>query len=88
MEDVASDLSNALGRPVVFQSVSVEDYAKELVQHGFSEEESLPVAQLIADVLDGRNATLVEGVQQALGRPPKDFADFARDAAAAGVWDL
>jgi uncharacterized protein YbjT (DUF2867 family) len=88
MEDVASDLSDALGRPVVFHSVSVEAYAKELVQHGFSEEESLPVAQLIADVLDGRNATLVDGVQRALGRPAKDFADFARDAAAEGVWDL
>lgn len=88
MEDVASDLSNALGRPVVFESVSVEDYARELVDHGFSKEESLPVAQLIADVLDGRNAYLVDGVQQALGRPPKDFADYAKDAAAAGVWDL
>ena len=88
MEDVASDLSHALSRPVVFESVSVEAYAKELVQHGFSEEESLPVAQLIADVLDGRNAYLVNGVQRALGRPAKDFADYARDAAAAGVWNL
>lgn len=88
MEDVASDLSKALGRPVVFESVSVESYASELVQHGFSEEESLPVAQLIADVLDGRNAYLVDGVQRALGRPAKDFADYAKDAAAAGVWDL
>ncbi|MEX0330604.1 MAG: NmrA family NAD(P)-binding protein [Puniceicoccaceae bacterium] len=88
MEDVARDLTNALGRPVVFKSVSVEAYAQELVQHGFSEEESLPVAELIADVLDGRNAYLVDGVQLALGRAPKDFADYARDAATAGVWDL
>lgn len=88
MDDVASDLSNALGRPVVFESVTVEEYAKELVQHGFSEEESLPVAELIADVLDGRNAYLVDGVERALGRAPKDFADYAKDAAAAGVWDL
>jgi uncharacterized protein YbjT (DUF2867 family) len=88
MEDVASDLSKALNRPVVFQSVTVEAYAAELVQHGFSEEESMPIAELIADVLDGRNASLVNGVQEALGRPAKDFADFAKDAAAAGVWDL
>ena len=26
------------------------------------------------------------GVQQALGRPPRDFADYARQAAAAGAW--
>lgn len=88
MEDVANELSHALGRPVAFHSVSVQAYAKELVQHGFSEEESLPVAELIADVLDGRNAYLVDGVQRALGRPPKDFAEYAREAAAEGVWDL
>jgi len=88
MEDVVSDISSALGRPVVFQSVSVEAYAKELIQHGFPEEESMPVSQLIADVLDGRNAYLTDGVQRALGRPAKDFAEFAKDAAADGVWDV
>ena len=29
---------------------------------------------------------LTDGVQQALGRAPRDFADYARDAAATGVW--
>ncbi len=86
MQDVADDLTRALGRPVLFHSVSAEAYAEELVQHGFSEEESLPIAQLIADVMDGRNGYLTDGVQRALGRPAKDFADFARDAAVAGVW--
>jgi uncharacterized protein YbjT (DUF2867 family) len=87
MQDVVADLSAALGRTVRFESVSVEAYAKELVQHGFSEEESVPVAQLIAAVLDGRNAYLTDGVQRALGRPAKDFAAFAQAAAAAGVWN-
>ena len=41
---------------------------------------------LFATVLDGRNAHLTDGVQRALGRPPKDFADYARDVAATGVW--
>jgi uncharacterized protein YbjT (DUF2867 family) len=31
---------------------------------------------------------VVDGVQRALGREPKDFADFARDAAAAGAWKV
>jgi hypothetical protein len=41
---------------------------------------------LFATVLDGRNAHLTDGVQRALGRPPKDFADYARDTAKSGVW--
>jgi steroid delta-isomerase-like uncharacterized protein len=41
---------------------------------------------LFETVLDGRNASTTDGVQRALGRPPHDFVDFAREAAATGVW--
>ena len=44
------------------------------------------VNYLFATVLDGRNAHLTDGVQRALGREPRDFADYARDTAASGVW--
>jgi hypothetical protein len=43
---------------------------------------------LFGEVLDGRNARLADGVQRALGREPRDFFEFAREAAAAGVWDV
>lgn len=88
LPQVAQDLSKAMGRDVQFQPVSVDDYARELAQHGFSEGEALPVAQLIADVLDGRNATLADGVQRALGRKPRDFAEFAQAETEAGTWNL
>ncbi|MEO1271542.1 MAG: NmrA family transcriptional regulator, partial [Myxococcota bacterium] len=42
---------------------------------------------LFTTVLDGRNAYLTDGVQRALGRPPRDFADYARGVAATGAWD-
>jgi hypothetical protein len=45
------------------------------------------LTEVFAQVLDGRNTWMGDGVQRALGRPPRDFADFARDAAATGVWD-
>lgn len=87
LPQVVEELSNAMGRPVKYEAVSVPDYARELVDHGFSQEESLPVAQLLADVLDGRNASLTDGVKRALGREPRDFAEFARAEAAAGTFD-
>jgi hypothetical protein len=40
----------------------------------------------LTEALDGRNAYLADGVQRALGRPPRDFADYARATAATGVW--
>jgi hypothetical protein len=45
------------------------------------------LTEVFAQVLDGRNTYLSDGVQRALGRPPRDFADFARAAAATGSWD-
>jgi uncharacterized protein YbjT (DUF2867 family) len=42
---------------------------------------------LFTEVLDGRNASVADGVSRALGRPARDFADYARDAAASGVWN-
>ena len=44
------------------------------------------VNYLFTTVLDGRNAHLTDGVRRALGRQPRDFADYARETAAAGVW--
>ena len=38
------------------------------------------------EALDGRNEWLGDGVQRALGRHPRDFADFCQRAAATGSW--
>jgi hypothetical protein len=43
-------------------------------------------AHLSTETLDGRNAWLADGVRQGLGRTPRPFVDYARRAAATGVW--
>ena len=48
---------------------------------------STPVTELVTLCKDGRNAYLCDGVKCALGREPKDFADYARNVAATGVWE-
>ncbi len=88
LTEVTGELSTAVGREVLYIPVTPEEYASELVSHGMPEEEAVPIAELIAEVLDGRNAYLTDGVQRALGRPPRDFADYAHDTAATGVWSL
>jgi hypothetical protein len=77
-----------MGREVRYLHVTAAEYAHELVSHGMPEKEAVPIAELIAEVLDGRNSHLTDGVQQALGRPPRDFADYAHSTAATGVWNL
>ena len=44
------------------------------------------LAYLFTEVLDGRNAYMGDGVERAIGRPPRDFAEYARTAAENGAW--
>ncbi|MFQ5525178.1 MAG: NAD(P)H-binding protein [Thermoanaerobaculia bacterium] len=87
LSEAASELSDAIGREVRYIPMTPDDYAIELVRDGMPKEVAQPLADLIAEVLDGRNSYLADGVERALGRPPRDFADYAREAAASGVWD-
>jgi len=86
--EVAAELSPAVGRDVQYVSVTTEESASELVTAGFPQEEAVPISELFAEVLDGRNSHVTNGVQRALGRAPRDFADYARDLAATGVWNM
>lgn len=83
--EMGTELGTATGRTIRYVPITFEEFHASLVEIG---------GEFIADVftgiaretLDGRNAHLSDGVQRALGRPPRDFADFARAAVAAGAW--
>jgi uncharacterized protein YbjT (DUF2867 family) len=85
--DAADEIAAATRRPVRYVSVSPEEYVAAAIAAGVPEDEAAPLAALFTEVLDGRNAYVTDGVARALGRPPIDFRDYARRAAASGVWD-
>ncbi|MFI6601593.1 NAD(P)H-binding protein [Nonomuraea sp. NPDC050536] len=77
----AAEIGAAVGREIGYTQIPVEAY----VEHVPAEYTDF-LTYLFTTVLDGRNAHLGDGVQRALGREPRDFADFARESAAAGIW--
>ena len=81
------EIAQAAGREVRYVPVSVEEYASVLAEHDVPAEFVMLVTYLFTEVLDGRNAHLTDGVRRVLGREPRDFTDYARDAAATGVWN-
>jgi len=85
--EALQDIGRATGRDVRLVPVPIDDYAAELAAHGVPEDVAGLLRYLFTEVLDGRNARLADGVQRALGREPRDFADYARAAAATGAWD-
>jgi uncharacterized protein YbjT (DUF2867 family) len=84
--DAVEEIAQATGRELRYVPVSVEDFAYALEEQAVPDEWIELLVYLFQEVLDGRNAHLADGVQRALGREPRDFADYARDAAATGVW--
>lgn len=84
--EAVEEIARATGRQIRYVSLSPEQYARSLVEQNVPPEFVSLVQYLFAEVLDGRNAHVADGVQRALGRPPQDFTEYARRAAAAGVW--
>ena len=83
---VAEEISRASNRTVRFVGVPHEAFVQGVAESGAPDDIAWLLDYLFSTVLDGRNAYVSDGVQRALGRAPKDFADYARQIAASGIW--
>ena len=86
MADVSAELSKATGREIAYIDIPHEAFMGEITKSGAPKDVAWMLDYLFSTVLDGRNAHLTDGVQRALGRPPKDFAVYAREVSASGLW--
>ncbi|QXJ19521.1 NAD(P)H-binding protein [Actinomadura graeca] len=84
--EAVAEIGRAAGREIAYVPVAAEDYGAALVRHGLPAEIAGFLVYLFTTVLDGRNTPTTDGVRRALGREPRDFADYARETAASGIW--
>ncbi|MFF6809516.1 NmrA family NAD(P)-binding protein [Streptomyces sp. NPDC012403] len=84
--EAVAEIAAATGRPLTYRAVSARDYGEALPGLGVPAEEAAFLTELFGTLLDGRNASVEDGVRQALGREARDFSDFVREEAAAGIW--
>lgn len=83
--EMAEVLSTTLGRHIQHVPISFEDFHANVAASG-GDFVAEVFTQIARETLDGRNAHTADGVERALGRKPRDFADFARTAMAADAW--
>ncbi|MFF2149421.1 hypothetical protein [Kitasatospora sp. NPDC058190] len=57
-----------------------------MVHEGVPADTARLLTGLLVDIRDGRGPDVSDGVEQALGRPPRSFEDYVAEAAAAGHW--
>jgi uncharacterized protein YbjT (DUF2867 family) len=86
-EDAVREIAGATGRDVRFVPMPIDEFTSVLAEDGLPADAVALFTYLFTEVLDGRSESLADGVQQALGRQPRDFREYARDTAASGVWN-
>ena len=87
MEETVAEIGRAAGREVRYVPLTPDEYAAGAAEQGVPPDIVELLRYLFAEVLVEANAGVADGVQRALGRPPRDFADYARDVAATGLWN-
>ncbi len=85
--EAVAEIGRHTGRDIRYTTVPMSDYVAMLEQAQIPADYIWLVQYLFTTVLDGRNESLTDGVDQALGRQPRDFSDFAGRTAATGVWE-
>lgn len=85
--EAVAEIAEAIGRPVVYQEISAEDFKAGLNGAGLSDDIRWLLGYLFTEVLVESNADVTDGVERALGRKATDFSEYVRKAVAAGAWN-
>lgn len=85
-EEVTLEIAKVTGRNIQYHAISMDEYNEMLKQHQVPEDYIWLINYLFSEVLDGRNANLTQDVEKVLGRPAKDFSQYAKETALTGVW--
>lgn len=84
--DAVTEIAEASGRDIKYVPVEVSEYVRHLVDRGYDQNSAEMQAGPFQWLHSQDTGYLSEGVRRALGRQPRDFTDYARRAAATGVW--
>lgn len=79
-------ISKVTGRTVRYVPLSPEDFVAELIAEGWPKADAEDYADSVGPIRRDMDSHLSDGVEAALGRPARPFAQFVSDAAAAGAW--
>ena len=83
--DAVAEIGTASGRSVSYAPLSLDDFHTAIAAEMGPDVAHL-LTELCREVFDGRNEKLADGVERALGRPPRDFAAYCDAVARSGAW--
>ncbi len=87
-DELASELSKALGRPISHINLSPSDLRSGMLAEGMPEAISDRMLDVERSFREGRARQSTTDINQVTGREPRRFAEYVRETAATGVWDV
>ena len=85
-KDATSLIAKELSREITYTEISMEDYVAALKSYQLPDDFIWLIQYLFTEVLDGRNESLTNDVENVLGRKPTTFKEYATKTAKSGVW--
>jgi uncharacterized protein YbjT (DUF2867 family) len=80
-------IARATGRTIRHLDVDPETFVERQVAAGAAPDVARLLTELLVAIREGSGAALCDGVERALGRPPRNFETFVTETAAAGHWN-
>ena len=86
-QEIADEISSATGRVIQYTPITMEAYNGIMKEAGLPDDYIWLINYLFDEVLDNEvNSMVCDDVEKVLGRPAKDFSDWASETAATGIW--
>jgi uncharacterized protein YbjT (DUF2867 family) len=87
-DELADELSKVLRRPISHISLDPSDLKEAMLAEGMPEELADRMLDLERYFREGWASRITDDIKQVTGRDPTNFAQYARETAATGVWDV
>jgi uncharacterized protein YbjT (DUF2867 family) len=81
--EITTRIAEAIGKPMRFEAISDDEAGRRFRSTGASEEETAAHLELSRAIREGRLATVTDGVERLLGRPPINLGQWLSENAAA-----
>lgn len=85
-KEAVAEIAIATGKTIHYEEISIDDYKTSLIEYSVPDVIINLITYLFTEVLDGRNESITNGVERALGRKPTDFSEYANKTAKSGIW--
>ncbi|MFC0113340.1 NmrA family NAD(P)-binding protein [Kibdelosporangium aridum] len=76
--DAVDEIARATGRKITYVPVDRQAYTDDLSERGYPPEYAEVIVALFDHIREHRSERLSDGVQQVLGREPRDFREYAK----------